>query len=77
MTVAAQLLGHSLINLVLRSTSATFVSLAVLLEVPGAAVIAYFWLHQHPPGWAFPGLVLLFVGLVLVVRAGARSADID
>jgi drug/metabolite transporter (DMT)-like permease len=76
-TVVAQLLGHSLINVVLRSTSATLVSLAVLVEVPGAAVIAYFWLHQHPPGWAFLGLLMLFAGLVLVVRAGARTADID
>ncbi|HEX2904786.1 MAG TPA: DMT family transporter [Jatrophihabitans sp.] len=76
-TVAAQLLGHSLINVVLRSASATFVSLAVLLEVPGAAIIAYFWLHQHPPVWAYPGLGLLAVGLVMVVRAGARAADID
>lgn len=76
-TVVAQLLGHSLINVVLRSASATFVSLAVLLEVPGAAVIAYFWLHQRPQIWAYPGLVLLFAGLIMVVRAGARAADID
>ena len=40
LTVGAQLLGHSVFNVVLRSTSATVVSLALLLEVPGAAVIA-------------------------------------
>ena len=38
--LGAQLLGHSLFNLVLRTTSATVVSLALLLEVPGAALIA-------------------------------------
>lgn len=76
-TVVAQLLGHSLINVVLHSTSATLVSLAVLVEVPGAAVIAYFWLHQRPPIGAFAGLLLLFAGLILVIRSGARSADID
>jgi drug/metabolite transporter (DMT)-like permease len=74
-TACAQLLGHSLINVVLRSTSATLVSLAVLVEVPGAAVIAYFWLHQRPPGWALPGLLLLIVGLLIVVRARQRDAD--
>ena len=75
-TGCAQLLGHSLINVVLRSASATLVSLAVLVEVPGAAVIAYFWLHQRPPSWALPGLLLLFAGLVIVVRARPREADL-
>jgi drug/metabolite transporter (DMT)-like permease len=75
-TCAAQLLGHSLINVVLRSTSATLVSLAVLVEVPGAALIAYFWLHQRPANWALPGLLLLCAGLVLVVRARPREADL-
>jgi len=76
-TGAAQLLGHSLINVVLRSASPTFVSLAILLEVPGAGLIAFFWLHQHPSRWAYAGLVLLFAGLLLVVRTGSRPPDID
>ncbi|HEX4726672.1 MAG TPA: DMT family transporter [Jatrophihabitans sp.] len=68
-TLCAQLLGHSLLNLVLRSMSATLVSLAVLVETPGAALIAGIWLHQVPRAWAALGLVLLVGGLVLVVRA--------
>jgi drug/metabolite transporter (DMT)-like permease len=80
-TVCAQLLGHSLINVVLRSMSATLVSLAILLETPGAALIAAVWLHQTPPIWAAPGLVLLFAGLIVVVRSGDRpavsAADVD
>jgi len=74
-TACAQLLGHSLINVVLRSTSATVVSLAILLEVPGAALIAYVWLHQHPPALALPGVGLLLVGLLLVARIGARVEE--
>ena len=77
-TVCAQLLGHSLLNVVLSSMSPTMVSLAILLETPGAALIAGIWLHQHPSLWAVPGLVLLFAGLILVVRAGAPvAADVD
>jgi drug/metabolite transporter (DMT)-like permease len=72
-TACAQLLGHSLINVVLRSTSATVVSLIILLEVPGAALIAYVWLHQHPPAVALPGVGLLLVGLLLVAWVGART----
>jgi drug/metabolite transporter (DMT)-like permease len=79
-TVCAQLLGHSLINVVLRSMSPTLVSLAILFETPGAALIAAIWLHQAPPIWALPGLVLLFTGLVIVVRSRDRVpalADLD
>ena len=38
LTVGAQLLGHSLFNVVLRTTSPTVVSLAILFEVPGAVL---------------------------------------
>ncbi|MDQ2837268.1 MAG: DMT family transporter [Actinomycetota bacterium] len=78
-TLCAQLLGHSLINVVLRSMSPTLVSLAILVETPGAGLIAAVWLHQTPPIWAFPGLALLFCGLVIVVRARERApaADLD
>ena len=74
-TVSAQLLGHSLINVVLRSVSATLLSLIVLIEVPGAALIAAVWLHQTPPASAVPGLVLLLAGLIVVVRAGGRPGE--
>jgi drug/metabolite transporter (DMT)-like permease len=71
-TICAQLLGHTLFNVVLRTTSATAVSLAILFEVPGAAVIAAIWLHQHPPYLAIPGMVLLLGGLVVVLRATSQ-----
>ena len=73
-TICAQLLGHTLINVVLRSTSATVVSLAILLETPGAAVVAALWLHQRPPWLAVPGIVALLVGMALVVRS--RTPDV-
>lgn len=76
-TVCAQLLGHTLINVVLHSTSPTVVSLALLLETPGAALVAYVWLHQRPPASALPGIVLLLAGLAVVVRARGTPADID
>ena len=70
LTVGAQLLGHSVFNMVLRSTSATVVSLALLLEIPGAALIAAAALGQTPPLAALPAAVLLLVGLGIVVSAG-------
>ena len=73
LTAGAQLLGHSMFNRVLRSVSATVVSLAVLLEIPGAALIAFVLLDQTPPLLALPAGLLLLTGLALVIRAGSRA----
>ena len=73
LTVAAQLLGHTVFNLVLRTTSPTLVSTVILFEVPGAAVLAALFLGQRPPLAALPALALLLVGVAIVVRAGGRE----
>jgi drug/metabolite transporter (DMT)-like permease len=73
LTAGAQLLGHSLLNVALRSTTATVVSLVVLAEVPGAALIAAVWLGQVPSATAWPGFALLVLGAAVVVRYGVRS----
>jgi drug/metabolite transporter (DMT)-like permease len=70
LTAGAQLLGHSLFNTVLRSISPTVVSLSILFEIPGAALIAALFLGQTPPLLALPAAALLLVGLALVIRAG-------
>lgn len=77
LTVGAQLLGHSLVNVVLRTTSPTVVSLAILFEVPGAGIIAAVWLRQLPTLAAVPGLLVLLAGLALVIRAGARAVPVE
>jgi drug/metabolite transporter (DMT)-like permease len=77
LTVGAQLLGHSLVNVVLRSTSPTVVSLAILFEAPGAALIAALWLGQLPPVSVLPGIVVLLAGLAIAVRAGARAVPVE
>jgi drug/metabolite transporter (DMT)-like permease len=73
-TVAAQLLGHSVFNRVLRTTSPLVVSLAVLLEVPGAAVLAAVFLDQVPPAAALPALALILGGIAVVVAAPAGAS---
>lgn len=75
LTAGAQLLGHTLFNRVLKTTSATVVSVCILLEVPSAAVIAALWLGQVPSWTAVPGALLILAGLaVLVTGAGTRGA---
>ncbi|WP_432277570.1 DMT family transporter [Kitasatospora brasiliensis] len=70
--VAAQLLGHSLSNRVVRTLGPSITSTAILLETPGATLIAALWLGQWPPAAAYPAVALILLGLVLVARGGRR-----
>jgi drug/metabolite transporter (DMT)-like permease len=81
-TLAAQLLGHSVFNHVLAVMSPTVVSLVLLLEVPGAALLAGIFLGQAPPVGVYIGLGLICCGLAIVVRArntatAPREAPVD
>jgi drug/metabolite transporter (DMT)-like permease len=69
-TVCAQLLGHSVFNHLLAVMSPTVVSLVLLLEVPGAALLAGVFLDQTPPLGVYVGLVLIVAGLAVVVLRG-------
>jgi drug/metabolite transporter (DMT)-like permease len=68
-----QLLGHSMFNYALRRISATTVSVTMLLEVPGAALLAWVWLGQAPRPAALPGLALLLAGVAVVILGGQRA----
>ena len=72
-TFCAQLLGHTLFNLVVASVGPTVVGLAILLEVPGALLVALVLLRQVPPLLALPGMLAVVAGVALVVR-GSRPA---
>ncbi|MEU6343066.1 DMT family transporter [Streptomyces sp. NPDC046977] len=73
LTVAAQLLGHTILNRVVRGLGASTTSTAILLETPGAALVAALWLGQTPPVGAYPALVVILAGLALVVLADRRK----
>jgi drug/metabolite transporter (DMT)-like permease len=71
LVVGAQLLGHSMFNYALRRVSATTVSVLILLEVPGAALLAWAWLGQVPRAATVPGLALLLAGVAVVIVGGS------
>ena len=74
LTAGAQLMGHTMFNRALKTTSATVVSVVILLEVPIAALLAAVWLGQIPSVWALPGALLILAGLVAISTAGAAGA---
>ena len=77
-TATAQLMGHSVFNHLLATTKPIVVSLALLLEVPGAALLAAADPRAGPAAGAVVGLVVILVGMALVMlnnRApGARAS---
>jgi drug/metabolite transporter (DMT)-like permease len=66
-TICAQLLGHSVLNHLLAVMSPGLISLMLLLEVPGAAILAGVFLDQTPSTGVYVGLALILGGLALVV----------
>ena len=72
LVAGAQLLGHTLFNVVLRGISATGVSVAILFEVIGASVIAAIAFDETPPLAAAPAGLLILTGTVVVIRGGRR-----
>jgi drug/metabolite transporter (DMT)-like permease len=78
-TACAQLLGHSVLNHLLAVMSPGLISLLLLLEVPGAAILAGIFLDQTPPAGVYAGLALILAGLVVVVllRPPPAPATVD
>lgn len=68
LALGPQLLGHSALNYALGKLSATFVTVAVLGEPLGAAVLAFLLLGEVPPATSLFGGVLILVGIALAGR---------
>jgi drug/metabolite transporter (DMT)-like permease len=73
MTIGPQLLGHTLINYALHRVGAPTVAVLLLLEVPGALVIAWLLLGQLPAARTLPGIAVLLAGVAVVVLGGRRQ----
>jgi drug/metabolite transporter (DMT)-like permease len=76
LTVGPQLLGHSVFNRVLPAVGATVVSVAILLEVLGSVLLAWWWFDEVPEPAAFPAGALLLAGL-FVVATDRSSAEAE
>lgn len=74
--VGPQLLGHTLVNRVLRSISPTIVSVAILFEILGASLIARVAFGETPPAGAWLAAVLIAVGVIVVLRADRDASGL-
>ncbi|HVF05465.1 MAG TPA: DMT family transporter [Frankiaceae bacterium] len=76
LTIGAQLLGHSVFNRVLKTTSATVVSIAILFEIVGATLLAAIYLNERPRAVALPAALVIMTGVVLTIRAGDKQPPV-
>jgi drug/metabolite transporter (DMT)-like permease len=63
LALVPQLLGHSTFNWALRYLSATYVSITLLGEPIGSAILAYFFLNEIPTGLMVFGAILILIGI--------------
>ncbi|MCG2623611.1 DMT family transporter [Arthrobacter sp. I2-34] len=74
-TLAAQLVGHTALNHLLAVISPLVVSMIILLEIPGAALLAALFLGETLPWVTYLGLALILAGLAVVVLFQNRGRD--
>jgi len=65
LALVPQLLGHSTFNWALRYLSAAYVSITLLGEPIGSAILAYFFLDEIPSGLMIFGAILILFGILV------------
>ena len=73
LALVPQLLGHSTFNWALRYLPAAYVSITLLGEPIGSAVLAYFLLAETPSGLMIFGGALILVGIYVASRREGSS----
>jgi drug/metabolite transporter (DMT)-like permease len=75
--LGAQMLGHTMFNLSLKRVSPAIVSLIVFFEVPVSAILALWWLGQHPQSGTIPGIIGLLFGCgFFVFRSKVQESSV-
>jgi drug/metabolite transporter (DMT)-like permease len=72
-TVGPQLLGHSVFNRLLGTTTAWVVGVTVVTEVIGSSLLALVLFNERPPAGFVPAAALVLTGVVVVIRSESRS----
>ncbi|MFE9559136.1 DMT family transporter [Streptomyces sp. NPDC006703] len=71
--VLPQILGLGSLNFALGRTSATTMSVLLLLETPVAALAAWWFMGQGIKPATVPGLLIIIVGVTIVVTSGVSE----
>lgn len=64
--IGPQLLGHTVLNFVLKDLDSTTVSAAVMAEPPIAIALAFLLFSETPSVWVYPAGLAILCGILLV-----------
>ena len=70
--IGPQLLGHTVLNYVVKDLDATTVYVAVMAEAPIAIALAFFLFSEAPSFLVYPGGLAILIG-ILMVSIGRRQ----
>jgi drug/metabolite transporter (DMT)-like permease len=73
LALVPQLLGHSTFNWALRYLSAAYVSITLLGEPIGSAILAYFLLKEVPSGLMIFGAILILIGIYIASQRQQKA----
>ncbi|MCA1831798.1 MAG: DMT family transporter [Actinomycetota bacterium] len=73
MAVVPQILGHTVFNFLLRDLDPTVITVAIMGEPVGAALLALAFFSEVPSWWTVLGGVLILPGIYVAVTAQARK----
>jgi drug/metabolite transporter (DMT)-like permease len=68
LALVPQLFGHSTFNWALRYLPAAYVSVTLLGEPIGSAILAYFFLGEAPSGMMIFGAILILAGIYVASK---------
>ncbi len=74
--IGPQLLGHTILNFVLRDLDATTVTVAVMAEPPIAIALAFLLFSETPPVLVYPGGAAIVAGILLVSLHRQKAPEI-
>lgn len=77
LALVPQIFGHSSFNWALGYLSAAFVSITLLGEPIGSAVLAYFLLDETPTLLKIIGAILILAGIYIASRSETKSQEIE
>jgi drug/metabolite transporter (DMT)-like permease len=73
--IGPQLLGHTIINLVLKDIDVTTVSVSIMAEPVIATVLAFLLFDEVPPALLYPGGAAILAGIYLTSTAREQELE--
>lgn len=71
-----QILGHTVMNYVVKDIDATTIYVAVMAEPPIAIALAFVLFGEAPSMWVYPGGVAILIGILMVSMARRQRPEI-